>query len=59
MPIEEAAVTKLAEETDSLIQGWQKAVSAFTELRAIVFQRVPELGPLFEQPPNDAQQGQE
>ena len=34
-------------------------MSDFNELRAIVFCRVPKLGPLFEQPPEDAQQGQE
>ena len=53
--IEEADVTKIAEETDSLMQGWQQAVSAFTKLRATTFCRVLELGPLFEQPPGGAQ----
>ena len=56
MPIEEATITKLVEETDSLIQGWQQAVLDFTELRATTFRRVPELGPLFEQPLGGAQQ---
>ena len=58
-PVVEDAATKLAEETDLLIQGWQQAVSYFNELRATAFHRVPELGPLFEKPLEDAQQGQE
>ena len=49
-PLEEAVITKIAEDTDSLLQGWQQVVSAFTELKSTAFRRVSELGPLFEQP---------
>ena len=53
--IEEAAATKITEEADSLMQGWQQAVSNFTGLKDIALRRVPELGPLFEQPLGGAQ----
>ena len=54
-PLEEFVVTKITEDTDSLLQGWQQAVSAFTDLKATAFRRVPELGPLFEQPTEGTQ----
>ena len=56
--IEEAATTKITEEADSLMQGWQQAVSDFTGLKDIALRRVSELGPLFEQLLGGAQQEQ-
>ena len=56
MTIEEAAATRITEEADSLIQEWQQAVSDFTGLKDTTLRRVPELGPLFEQPLGGAQQ---
>ena len=38
------------------MQEWQQAVAEFTELRDTALRRVPELGPLFEQPSGGAQQ---
>ena len=49
MHIEEVVVTKIAAEMDSLVQGWQQAMTTFNELKATVFSKVPELGPLFGQ----------
>ena len=54
--MEEAATTRITEEADSLMQEWQQAVSDFTRLKDIALRRVPELGPLFEQPLGGAQQ---
>ena len=56
--VKEAIVTKIAEETDSLLQGWKQAMSTFTKLKAIAFRRVLELGPLFEQHAEGAQREQ-
>ena len=38
------------------MQEWQQAVADFTGLRDTALRRVPELGPLFEQPLGGAQQ---
>ena len=54
--IEEAATTRISEEADLLMQEWQQAVSDFTGLKYTALRRVPELGPLFEQPLGGAQQ---
>ena len=56
MHVEEAAVTKIAAETDALLQGWQQAMTTFNELKATTFSKVSELGPLFGQQAEDAQQ---
>ena len=54
--IEEATATRISEEADLLMQEWKQAVSDFTGLKDIALRRVPELGPLFEQPLGGAQQ---
>jgi len=55
-PIDEAAANRFSQEADLLMQEWQQAVAAFTALRDSALRRVPELGPLFEQPSGGAQQ---
>ena len=54
--IDEAADTRISEEADLLMQEWQQVVADFTGLRDTALRRVPELGPLFEQPLGGAQQ---
>lgn len=56
--VREEAVTKIATETDALLQGWQQAMVTFNELKASALSKVPELGPLFEQQNEGAQQEQ-
>ena len=54
--IEEATATRISEEADFLMQKWQQAMADFTGLKDTALCRVPELGPLFEQPLGGAQQ---
>ena len=56
MPIDEAAANRISQEANLLMQEWQQAVAAFTELRDEALRRVPELGPLFGQPDGRVQQ---
>lgn len=55
-PIDEAAANRISQEADLLMQEWQRAVAAFTELRDIALRRAPELGPLFEPASGGTQQ---
>ena len=53
-PIDEAAANRISQEAFLLMQEWQQAVAAFTELRDSALRQVPELGPLFGQPSDGA-----
>lgn len=56
MNIGEEAVTKITTETNALLQGWQQAMTTFNKLKASVLSKVPDLGPLFGQQNEGAQQ---
>ena len=45
----EKEAKQVTAETDLLMQEWQQAITGFKELKASTLEKVPELGPLFEQ----------